>query len=218
MYIPMSIPPVLPQSMGLDRSSQWHVSALLSAALETMTLPSRLRYTSRNHVTFDAMEAALNVNGTQRIANLQCSVVDPSVLKVEKSRSVKRSHDGRMPGSTTNDPMLDEDDAQVTTAHLDMDFFCGGHVKSLTSLSQRQEGSHTFGQVESLRGDFPMNEEEDEEELGLARKRRRLAHLPVVEKSVSNTWKAHWLLVTPSMSHRRCMYFQYLCSANHRTL
>lgn len=209
MYIPISIPPVLPRYVELDRSSQWQTSALLSTAHETMTLPSRLRHTSSNHATFDAMEAALNVNGTQRIANLQCSIVDPSVLKAEKSHSVKESHDRRAPDSKTVDSMLDEDGAQTATATLDMDFFRRGYSNSVASLRQSRETTHTFGQVETLRGDFMMNGDEDDEEAGSARKRRRLADLPVLEKFVSNIWKriCYWSLKAHPLAG--CMNFQY---------
>ncbi len=218
MYIPISIPPVLPRYVEIDRSSQWQTSALLSTALETTTLPSRLRDSSRNHATFDVMEAALNVNGTQRIAKLQCSIVDPSVLEAEKSRFVKGCHDRRMLGSKRIDLMLDEDDAQTTTANLDMDFFCGRYIHSVASLSQHHKATHTFGQVETLRGEFDVNEDEGEEAAGSTRKRRPLADLPVVEKFVCNMWMriCHWLL----QAHRLagCMYFQYLRTANHRML
>lgn len=213
MYIPMSIPPVLPRYVELDRSSQWQTSALLSTALETTTLPSRLRNSSRNHATFDVMEAALNVNGTQRIAQLQCSIVDPSVSRAEKSRFAKGCHDRQRLGSKRIDLMLDEDDAQTTTVDLDMDFFCGRYIRSVASLSQHHQASHTFGQVETLRGGF---EDEDEAAAGSARKRRRLADLPVVEKSVCNirTRICHWLLHAHRLAG--CMYFQYLRTANHR--
>jgi hypothetical protein len=218
MYIPISIPPVLSRYVEIDRSSQWQTSALLSTALETTTLPSRLRDSSRNHATFDVMEAALNVNGTQRIAKLQCSIVDPSVLEAEKSRFVKGCHDRRMLGSKRIDLMLDEDDAQTTTANLDMDFFCGRYIHSVASLSQHHKPTHTFGQVETLRGEFDVNEDEDEEEAGSTRKRRRLADLPVVEKLVCNMWMriCHWLLHAHRLAG--CMYFQYLRTANHRIL
>ncbi len=182
MYIPISIPLIMPQYVRLDRNSQWHTSALLSTALETMTLPSRLRHTNGNSATFDAMEAALNVNGNQRIANLQCSVVDPSVLKSEKSTSVKGSLDRRIPGSNTSDA---KEDLKKTTANLDMDFFGGGHNTSVTLPRHRRETAHTFGEVETLRGEFKADEEDDEEDGGFARKRRRLADLPLLEKSVS---------------------------------
>ena len=177
-----------------------------------MTLPSRLRYTSRDHATFDAMEATLNVNGSQRIAQLESSVVDPSVLKAEKSTSVKGSHDRRMPGSTS-ELMLDEDNAQPTTANMDMDFSSEGHIRSGTSPSHRRETSHTFGRVEILRADSQVNEEDDDADARFVRKRRRLANLPVVEKSVYPFQGCAILLVPPSIA-----FFQHICRANHRLL
>ena len=207
MYIPMmSLPPVLPPYIQLDRSSQWHTSALLATAVESMTLPSRLRYTSSAHVTFDAMEAALNVNGAQRIANLQCSIIDPLVLKAEKSRAVNGSHDHRQPGTSTSDFMLDEDDPQMTTATLDVDYSCWGSTDSVTSLRHRHKVAHTLGQVETLRGDFEKHVDKDDQEVAHTRKRRRLANLPVVEKSVSNISACicYWLVSACCVAG--CMY------------
>ena len=217
MYIPVSIPPNLPQYVELDRSSQWHTSALLSTALETVTLPSRLRYTGNNQVTFDTMGAALNVNGSQRIANLQCSVVDPSVLKSEKSRCVKGIHDRRVRVRNTTQLLPDQEDSQITPAKLDMDFFSGGPMNSVASLSRR-ETAHTFGQVESLRGEFIVDEEDDDEEAGFRRKRRRLANLPLLEKLVTPHRGPRLGLVFQRILPCGCMYRLYCHRANYRLL
>ena len=215
MYIPISIPLKLPQYVQLDRSSRWHTSAMLSTALETMTLPSRLRYSSRRHVTFDTMEAALNVNGTQCVANLECSVVDPWDLEAEKSRSVQGSHDHRRPGTRTSDLMLDEDGPKVTTANLDMNFSCWGNVDSVMSLSQRHKTTHTFGQVESVRGELEEHEEEDDEEAGFARKTKRLANLAIIEKSVFHL-SAFLIGDSSYVASQGACTLNAFCRANHR--
>ena len=78
MYIPLSLPRTqLSRHLHLDRSSQWHISALLSAALESATLPTRLRRDGQQRGFVDDLEAVLNVNGNQRIAQLQCSMLHP---------------------------------------------------------------------------------------------------------------------------------------------
>ena len=212
IYIPISIPPVLPQCVRLDRNSQWHTSALLLTALETLTLPSRLRHINGNNATFNVMEAALNVNGNQRIANLQSSVVDPSVLKFEKSVSVKGSHDRRIPGANTSEV---KEDLKMTTTNLDMDFLNEGYSTSVTLPSHRRETAHTFGEVETLRGEFKVDGEDDKEDVGFTRKRRRLANLQLLEKSVSPHWNLHvdWLLEAFWLAE--CMYFLW---ADYRLL
>ena len=209
MYIPISIPPILPHYVEFDRNSQWHTSALLSTALETMTLPSRLKRTSNNQVTFDVMGAALNVNGSQRIANLQCSVVDPSALRIAKSRSVKGSYDRRIPAANAPKSLPNKENSQITTAKLDMDFFSGRQTNSVASLSRRAT-SRTFGQVESLRGDFTLSEEHNDQEAGLTRKRRRLANLPLLEKLVSPHRDAQFYWFSKHFWSCRCILFSIL--------
>ena len=205
MYIPISAPPTqLPAYVSMDRSSQWHTAGLLSTALESMTLQSRLRASDGRRATLNDAEAALNVNGNQRIAKLQCSVIDPELLEEQRREGgIKEASTGdqRMPGSrvtgtsSTSGLPDDEGGLQATSdaglRNLDMDFFAGGESETTTLLSFGQrtniaKKTHVFGQVECFRGDFEqvLGEGNGEEE-GYARKRRRIAGLPVVEKSVT---------------------------------
>ncbi len=43
VVVPLAVPPFLPSSVHLDVSSAWHSSALLASALESATLPTRLK-------------------------------------------------------------------------------------------------------------------------------------------------------------------------------
>src|SRR5258708_7067804 len=63
--------PVLPSYVTLDPHSQWHVSGLLSTALESITLPSRLKPQNMSLQTLDEFANTLNINGRQNIAKLR---------------------------------------------------------------------------------------------------------------------------------------------------
>ncbi|KAI5851143.1 tubulin domain-containing protein [Morchella snyderi] len=85
LYIPLrSPPPQIPQYLTMDNSSKWHVSGLLSVALETCILPTRIRDSdsSGRLGSLGDMAALLNVSGSQKIANLTMSIYD---MKKENS-------------------------------------------------------------------------------------------------------------------------------------
>lgn len=72
MALPSAPNPRLRQMLSVDASSAWHTSALLSAAIESAVLPSRLKDTS-NTDTLGNIVDLLNVHGKQSVANLQMS-------------------------------------------------------------------------------------------------------------------------------------------------
>lgn len=207
MYIPISDPPIqLPAYVCMDRSSQWHTAGLLSIALESVTLHSRLRATNGRRWMLNDFEAAINVNGNQRIAKLECSVIDPDVLeKQRRERGIKEAStaDQRMPGRSTatvtgpgtSNLLYDEGGLQTakdaSLRHLDMDFFGGhsGQTEATIPSGQRTRAakeSHVFGHMDCFRGDFERTSDEDGGEVGYARKRRRIAGMPLVEQSVKS--------------------------------
>lgn len=68
LYTPIIDPPSrLPSSVNVDPRSKWHTSALISSALETVTLPSRLR-------ACRDFESALTGDGMHRIFELQSTI------------------------------------------------------------------------------------------------------------------------------------------------
>lgn len=189
MYIPLSIPPTqLPQYVHLDRNSQWHTSALLSAALESITLPTRLRHDAQKRGFVDDLEAALNVNGSQRIAQLQCSILDPEnaplVIAIPRG-----STDDRAP-SGNNRLLIEEDGLKLAEPRLDMDLSCWNARSTSPFTTQRDRLDHVFGAVvsERTKNEAGRDEETDEDEITYARKRRRFAGLPVIERFVTPTW------------------------------
>ncbi|CAF9928443.1 MAG: mtDNA inheritance, partitioning of the mitochondrial organelle [Alectoria fallacina] len=183
MYIPLSVPPTrLPQYVRLDRNSQWHTSALLSAALESVTLPTRLRHDTQKCGFVDGLEAALNVNGNQRIAQLQCSVLDPEtapyVIAIPRG-----STDDRAP-SGNNRLLVEEDGLNLAGPRLDMDLSCCNARSTSPFAAQHDRSDHFFGAVESVRtkSEAAKDETTDDVEITYALKRRRFAGLPVIER------------------------------------
>ncbi|KAL7626930.1 mtDNA inheritance, partitioning of the mitochondrial organelle [Parahypoxylon ruwenzoriense] len=79
LVVPLALPQnPLPSTVQLDPSSHWHVSALFAAALESVTLYTRLKTSDRVYSSNLAnMTDLLNVFGKQTIANLEMSIIEP---------------------------------------------------------------------------------------------------------------------------------------------
>lgn len=185
LYVPVSLPAgLLPEYVHLNRDSHWHVSALLSTAVESMTLPSRLRPDTQKRGFLGDIDAALNANGNQRIAQLQCSILDPD-LEPHKIVSGHGSNDDRAP-SNTNRIMIEEVGLDASASYLDTNLSAGDTRSSSSFASQGGTSDHTFGSVECIRGRLgaTKKEEADEDEVIYARKRRRFAGLLITERSV----------------------------------
>ena len=188
MYTPLSIPPTqLPQYVHFDRMSQWHTSALLSAALESITLPTRLKHGTQKRWLIDDLEAALNVNGKQRIAQLQCSMLDsgdaPLVTTITHG-----SIDDRIP-SGNHRVLVEEDKVELDESKYDMDLSCRNTRLRSRSGTQHDMPDHVFGAIETTRTktEAAKYEGRDEDEINYGRKRRRLAGLPGIERFVTPT-------------------------------
>lgn len=69
LYVPlMDLPPRLPSYLQVDRRSRWQTTALISSAVETVTLPSRLR-------PYHDFESSLTGDdGTHNIYELQTTL------------------------------------------------------------------------------------------------------------------------------------------------
>lgn len=74
--IPVAIPESgLPKSVVLDRTSTWHVSAAMATAVESVTIPSRLRHEEGPSVSsLGDMAEALNTTGDRPLGSLQMSI------------------------------------------------------------------------------------------------------------------------------------------------
>ena len=181
LYIPFSLPiDRLPQYINLDEGSSWHTAALLSAVVETMTLPTRLREGRSRRGYLNDMDASLNVNGNQHIAACQCSVVDPQAWEPNGTPLTGAASDARIPTVDDSRRSLDREDVHDVASRFDMDFLPG----SSSDTGQEPARGHTFARVESLRGYLEEPDPLEIEDIGETRQRRRLESLPIMEKLV----------------------------------
>ena len=183
MYIPLATPTgQLPACLHLDHNSHWHRSALSSLAVETTTLPSRLRSNGGKRGLLGDLEAALNVNGNQRIAQLRCRVLDPDI-EIPDTVS-DEGKDNRIP-SAVRRKTLKEDDVPDVLPGLDMNFM------GMDIQSTLQSSDHIFGAIEQKRGAHgaPTTEIDNDEDLH-TKKRRRFAGLSVIERYTILVWSA----------------------------
>ena len=146
--------------------------------------------------TLNDLEAALNVNGNQRIARMTGSFWSESEEKAKES-SVRQERDTRLPVAGVN-TFVEEDEMETETPDLDIDFF-----PCTPQVTTRRRGkaipkSHIFGQILSYRGgggkeevgsnktstnyQEDNNDNDEDEDAGYTRKRRRTAGLPLLEK------------------------------------
>lgn len=142
--IPSSFSPRLRNVLSLDTSSAWHTSALLSTAIESATLPSRLK-DARNRDTLGNITDLLNLHGKQTVANLQMSF----------------SGAGDTPHSE------DVGDEPKDGLRLDLDLRPADDLGAGDGRKQ-QNGYHRvpkiFSQVLASRGERAAEEEDEEEE------------------------------------------------------
>jgi hypothetical protein len=185
LYIPITMPSsTLPKYVVVDPHSQWHVSGLLSTALESMTLPSRLKLWNGSRETLDQLVNALNINGNQNIAKLRMSIDQKTALnghlRPGRLEVQTQSRDMRVPSQERNDEgSSPEDGREVTT--FDMEFFpseTGEQTRGRRNFKQ----AHVFGQAESYRAEDTKSTKMNEEDEGYERARRRAAGLPIIQK------------------------------------
>ena len=177
----------LPEYVSLEPTSQWHTSALLSAALESVTLPTRSRAGESKNATFSDLEAILNINGNQRIVQLQCSILNPDDSQNDhEQQSDLSQHDDRMQGATMEHLLHGEDEVDQASANiqdLDIKLFPREEPPRTIQNGGFRKTDHVFGRVESFRGRGQIaNQSSDTEDQGYARKRRRIAGLTLVER------------------------------------
>ncbi|CAL8574308.1 mtDNA inheritance, partitioning of the mitochondrial organelle [Xanthoria parietina] len=182
MYIPLAVPKYAPAYVGLDLSSQWHVSGLVSMAVESITLPSRQKAGSMGRGLLGDLEVALNSNGNQRIAELQCSVVDPLTQHLERTPEASQAAKDKRTAGSPLQQLAYEDEMEPGQSRLDMSFSSGQTTRTGLSLRQWERRNHVFGKVESIRGVPWEGHGLNDEGEANRRKRRRLGSLPTVER------------------------------------
>lgn len=148
VYIPTSNSLTkLPAYLRMEKNSPWHIGAVQSVAIESMTIPSRLRSSNGRPGTLSDLEQTMNSTGKRRVAKLEMSVADPDVLSENTSEGIAKAE---KVGSTVS-PQDGEDDENEMT-QFDMDVFTRDYRTTSTRRSRKKE--HIFGRVESLRGEW----------------------------------------------------------------
>ena len=178
MYTPLSVPPrQLPQYSRFDGDSQWHTSALLSAAIESITLPTRLKHDIRKWGFADDLEAALNVKGNQRIAQLRYRILGFE----DAPLAVHGSADDRVP-SGSNPILAEKDTLKFANPRLDMDLSCF----NTRSATQYDVSDQIFGTLEVTRMKVETSRDEEihKDAMTYLRRQGRTAGLPLIERLV----------------------------------
>ena len=145
IQIPISyVLTALPPYVDIDFSSPWHVSALQTALVESITLPTRLRSSQEARTTFGQLETALNNDGNRRLVTATMSLKDPQQLDSDDRANSQR--DTRM----TNG--ISHEDDQMAEIGLGIDM--SPNIREMTGIGGRRLGGrvHVFGKIESLRG------------------------------------------------------------------
>ncbi|GAM90790.1 hypothetical protein ANO11243_088350 [Dothideomycetidae sp. 11243] len=98
MYVPLTtVPAALPNYItGFDSGSRWHTSALQMTAIESISLPSRLRHDLSARSSLDEFEAILSNGGKRRLAMLDLRVRQTSVA----TNGDAQHHDDLLTGQT----------------------------------------------------------------------------------------------------------------------
>lgn len=71
LHIPLFVPETIPDFLSVDKSSKWHTSALLSAAMESFTLPTRGR---EELIPMYNISEAFRSNSERKIGRLRMSL------------------------------------------------------------------------------------------------------------------------------------------------
>lgn len=187
LYTPITFPSRgLPSYFTLDQSSNWHVSALFSLAVESVTLPSRLKERNGSRQTLEQLEYLINTNGHQNIAKLRMSINhdelsngslnDSALHKIETSG---QSQDRRLPlYYTSRQERATEMKSDVQIFDVDMH---PAKIEEQTTSSPAKK-THVFSQYESHRVNSITQDIELNQKLSSERVRSLAAGLPFVTK------------------------------------
>ena len=96
-YMRLSSPPTnIPGHVRIDALSEWSKSALLCTAVETVTLPTRLRQGNGRLASLAELENVLNTTGSRSLFDLSASIVssDGSIGPHPGSRSLHEESHG----------------------------------------------------------------------------------------------------------------------------
>lgn len=154
VYVPMTnIPKKLPPYLSPDSGSPWHIGAVQCVALESMTIPSRLRTSDGRRGTLQDLEDTFNSTGKRRIAKLSMSIADPSVLSEKTSGQIERAEKDGSSGSHE----ASSRDSEVLSEY-DIDMFSKDYRVGVAKSGKRE---HVFGRAEASRGEWNLADDRD---------------------------------------------------------
>lgn len=207
IFVPVSLPSArLPDYVNIDVNSEWHRSALLLTAWESMTLPSRLRSHQTGRETYDQLESALNINGKQNIAKLRMAVNQQEEINGDNESRLEIgtfSGDQRLPSQDRRSNGFDSDKEPDEAASFDIDFFVADSGEQARGR-RFSKNTHTFGQAENLRTEqsHQQNKDKEVEDVGYERARRRAAGLTITRRLVLHSGPNSTTCIPPE-----CQYF-----------
>lgn len=176
LIVPITLPRPLGSHVSLDSSSRWHTSALVASALESVTLPSRLR-SGLNNDTFAGMAGLLNQLGKQSIASLQMSIAKQKAPATSGDSRVRQGN------QRTYDDDREDNEEDSKGLHLDLDFTPSDQLDP----GRAQNGVHQpriFSQLVTIRGSAAEDEAELDPAEEQERLRRRNPNAPVTKRYV----------------------------------
>jgi hypothetical protein len=158
LYIPISNVPSYQSAtyLSMDTSSMWHTSALQASAVESATLPSRLKTTvNSSRTTLDDIENIFTSEAKRNVLQLDFSVKDPDAEEPSQLNGAGPSgHDSRMANGNP-----ENDHAPSEPAKLDIDLF-----RVPPPTSGRRSRIHTFARMDLLRGNWPLDRDVEDVE------------------------------------------------------
>jgi hypothetical protein len=180
VYIPMSNTPAkVPSYLQMDSRSPWHIGALQSVALESMTMSSRLRSSDWRRGTLSDLEETINSTSKRKIAKLEMSIADPDVLSEKASEQIAQAE---KVGATIS---LQDGEAGEELANFDIDAFTRDYRIASRNKSRKE---HVFGRVESTRGDWNLSSNGE-----IHKPHDRFSEGPAVQRCVNVTSPFHSL-------------------------
>lgn len=152
MYIPITTVPksTPPYLSNFDANSSWHTSALQVAAIESITLPSRLRPTDSARATLDMFEATISNDGKRRIAQLDYTLTHPSTL-TSASANGHSGNDHRINGHSQTANDINDNDDPAADQDIDLTPHRAASDNPSSRHQKRTKGT-IFGLSRTLRG------------------------------------------------------------------
>ncbi|KAF2104238.1 protein DML1 [Rhizodiscina lignyota] len=147
IYVPVSSETQHPPSYLHVDKSMWQIGALQAAAVESCTLPARLRPVDGRMVLLGDLELALNRDGVRKVSELEYGAASASALSGASAANGDGDH--RMMNGAVND----DQDAPSKIDRFEIRLFSADQQQARTHLNGHGgTEDHIFGRAESLRG------------------------------------------------------------------